>query len=167
MPREVQTNLMSVGMRIRKSMSDSAFKQSQAHSKANYNNNGGSTVDFGKPILTSNLSSSRLTPYSETIQRDPFAAFRAKGKADHEAIQARLATEAAAAKVLNNVPGQATLKRARDDDVATVVDENELLRETSFGSIATDVDPNWEFTDPQWLCTQESLMDENQHQMSE
>ena len=165
MPREVQSDLLSVGMRVRKTMSDASFKASQAPSK------GG--IDYSKPILTSNLSSSRLTPYAGTIKRDPFAAFHAKGKADHEAMQARLANEAAAAKVFNNVPGQAALKRARDDDVATIVDEEELVRETSFGSMgngsssSNDIDPNWEFTDPQWLCTQESLVDEDQHQMRE
>lgn len=170
MPREVQSNLITVGMRIRKSMSDHAYKSAQAPTKE-------MALDFGKPVLTSNLSSSRMTPYADTIQRDPFAAFRAKGKADHEAIQARLASEAAAAKVMHETTGQSHLKRAREDDVATIADEDELTRETSFGSTGfgstsfgstgMQADPNWEFTAPVWLCSQESLMDDGEHRMRE
>ncbi|BFZ54126.1 hypothetical protein PYCC9005_001158 [Savitreella phatthalungensis] len=182
-PRDVQSSLLTVGMRVRKAASDSAFKNT--------------TAAFSKPIAVSNLSSSRMTPYAETKQRDPFEAFRLKGQADFEARQAQQAFELARDKIVVPTVGQAGLKRSHttyDDETATVVDEDEDdrdretgLREVTAGrfisprsrpslrptqSLPLDVfipdqltDPNWEFTNPPWLCSQESLMDDAQHEM--
>ena len=93
--------------------------------------------------IRSNLDAARLAPFYESKSAtDPWASFRAAGEAKHASA---------------SIASQRVPKRARDELLMEQETNHGVAEVDTVMDSATAFDPNFEFTHPPWLSSQESV----------
>ncbi|ORY86090.1 hypothetical protein BCR37DRAFT_376620 [Protomyces lactucae-debilis] len=155
-PPDVQATLERLGMRTRKAMSDHQFKKDLQQAQSMYSVNSAMPLWTGAGGATSAKRSKRKrdTPFNQirSAARDPFAAFKAQGRADR----------AAAVAVAASMEQVAGVKRSRDEAMEeTEAEEEEEDTMHEARSSTMEISCNAFFEDPPWLSSQASLMEDD------